>query len=341
MPRSGFAAVVLLAVAAGCGGGGEPAAGNAPTTDEPVTLTVYSGRNENLVGPLLERFTAATGIAVKARYGETAELAATLLEEGPATPADVFLSQDASALGAVAAGGMLRPLPKEVTGRVAADFADREGLWVGVSGRARTVVYNRRRTTPESLPQSLPDVADPAFRGRFGVAPLNASFQAHMAVYRALHGAAGLAELLAGMVANEPKRYPNNSSIVQAVVDGEIDWGLVNHYYLWRALAEDPEAPGANFYMPSGDASGFVNVAGAGVLSEEPQAVELVRFLLFAEAQRYFAEETLEYPLVDGIEPAVDLPPLTQLGAPQIDFREVSAVLEETLVAIDQSGLVQ
>lgn len=309
-----------------------------PAAPEP--LTVYSGRNESLIGPLFDRFEETTGVEVKVRYGSTAELAATLLEEGKNSPADLFVSQDAAALGAVTGAGLLKVLPTETVSRVAGRFSDRDGHWVGLSGRARSIVYNTEAISPEELPKSLEEVADPKYSGRFGIAPANGSFQAHMAVYRVAAGEEALADLLSGLAANDPQRYPKNSAIVEAVVNGEVDFGLVNHYYLLRALAESPDAPGANVFQTEGPASGFVNVAGVGVLSERPEAVALVNFLLGDEAQRYFAEQTFEYPLVDGVERAGQLIPLDELSTPDIDFAEVSAVYESTLEAIRESGLL-
>jgi iron(III) transport system substrate-binding protein len=333
------AALALALFSAACGGGGAPPAGEPAAAPPPAPVTVYSGRSESLIGPLLARFTAATGIPVEVRYGETAELAATLLEEGSNTPAEVFVSQDAAALGALAGEGLLRPLPRDLVSNVPARFADPGRRWVGLSGRARVLVYNPGAIGEDELPPTLEAVADPRYRGRFGVAPLNGSFQAQMAVYRALAGAEALAELLAGLVANQPERYPNNRAIVDAVAAGEIDFGLVNHYYLWRALQERPDAPAKNWFQPGGGASSFINVAGAGVLADRAEAVALVRWLLADEAQRYFAEETFEYPLVPGVPAAADLPPLAELATPELDFAAVSAVLEETLAAIDASGL--
>jgi iron(III) transport system substrate-binding protein len=337
--------LVLLAVLpAACRGGGEgapPPGEEAGTAAAPAAepLVVYSGRNENLIAPLLDRFTAASGIPVEVRYGETAELAATLFEEGEATPAGVFVSQDAAALGALAAAGRLTPLPDDVVGRIPTIYRDPEGRWVGLSGRARVLVYNTREIAPDALPASLDEVGEPRYRGRFGVAPLNASFQAQVAAYHALEGAEATAELLSRIAANEPRTFPNNGAIVQAAIAGEIDFGLVNHYYLWRALEEDPAAPARNHFQTGGGASSFVNVAGVGVLRESPEALELVRFLVSDEAQRYFAEETFEYPLVAGVEPSVELEPLASLDPAAIDFRQVSAVLEETLELIRASGL--
>jgi iron(III) transport system substrate-binding protein len=331
------AAGLLTLLALGCrpaepGDTTEDAAPNGP-------LTVYSGRNENLIGPVLERFRKATGIEVAVRYGETAELTATLLEEGAASPADLFIAQDAAALGALAAAGRLVTLPAETVAAVPARFRDPAGRWVGVSGRARVVVYNTGRVAPEELPQSLEQVGDPRFRGRFGVAPLNASFQAHLAAYRVLHGPEALAELLAAIAANEPRTFPNNSAIVAATIAGEIDWGLTNHYYLWRALDETPGAPARNFAMPDAG-SGFVNVAGVGVLGDGPGARQLVAWLLGEQAQRHFAEETFEYPLAAGVEPSVELQPLAELATPELDWASLSEALGPTLEAIRAAGLV-
>ncbi len=331
--RTVLGPVLLAAAAAGCQGAPTPEEGGGP-------LVIYSGRNEALIGPLFEEFEQASGVEVQVRYGDTAELAATLVEEGPHTPADVFVSQDAAALGSLARSGRFRTLPADLRSRVPAGFAAPDGSWVGLSGRARTVVYHPGRVRPEDLPQSLEEVADPRFRGRFGAAPANASFQAHMAVYRARAGSEALRRLLAGLAANDPLVYPNNAAIVNAVIAEEIEWGLVNHYYPWRALAEQPGAPVANFFMTQGTASSFINLAGAAILSDHPAAPRLLSFLLSEAAQRHFATQTFEYPLVPEVAPAVELVPLSQLPTPEVDFGEVAAVLEETLTLIKESGLL-
>jgi iron(III) transport system substrate-binding protein len=263
------------------------------------------------------------------------------MEEGHGTPAALFISQDGAALGALSRTGLLRPLPADLLEQVPPQFRSARGDWVGLSGRARVVVYNVTRIEPADLPQSLTDVANPRFKGRFGIAPSNASFQAHLAAFRALNGAESFAALLDGLVRNAPQRYPKNSPIVQAVIAGEIDWGLVNHYYLWRALQEDPDAPARNFFMPADDGSSFVNLAGAGLLREDSRSVELLRFLLSDEAQHYFAEETFEYPLVAGVDPAVALPPLSEVSTSQMDYGRLAENLETVLQQISDSGLLQ
>lgn len=332
-----LAAALLAALTLSCSEGSD----SAPEPASRRELTLYSGRNEKLIQPLIDRFRSESGIDVNVRYGETAELAATLLEEGAKTPADVFLAQDAAALGALEAAGMLRAAPRDMLARLEPRFRSRSGRWVGLSGRARTLVYDPARLREDQLPQSLDATTDRKWRRRFGVAPTNGSFQAHMAVYQIVHGPERLERLLAGMAANQPRRYPNNSSIVRAVLDGEIDWGLVNHYYLWQARRDRPDAGARNFFMPEGDASSFVNLAAAGLLSDEPAAVELLRYLLSDDAQRYFAEETFEYPLAGGIEPAGGLVALDEIRTPEVDFAEIGKALPEALGRINESGLVQ
>ncbi|MFQ5527338.1 MAG: extracellular solute-binding protein [Thermoanaerobaculia bacterium] len=339
MPSAGrhFKKLLPLAVLAlaGCGGGlpEESGAGTSP-------LVVYSGRGESLVGPLLDQFEQESGVEIEVRYGGTSELAATLLEEGDNSPADVFLSQDAAALGALSAAGRLRALDEELLVSVPRRYRSARDDWVGLSGRARTVVYEPSRISESELPASLEALGGPEYRGRFGVAPTNGSFQAHMAVYRVVAGAEALEDLLGSIVANEPQRYPKNSAIVEGVIAGEIDFGLVNHYYLWRAKQEDPSVTAKNYVM-TGRGSSFVNASGVGVISNRPEARTLVAFLLSEASQSYFSERTYEYPLIGTVLPSVDLAPLAEVDSTEVDFTAASAGLEETLGAIDRSGLIR
>lgn len=325
----------MASVVAGCQGGG----GNAGTR-EGKSLTIYSGRNEKLIGPLLDRFGESSGIEVRVRYGSTPEMVATLLEEGTNTPADLFISQDAAALETLSRAGLLAELPDEIRGALPAGFRSGKGDWIGLSGRARCLVYNTERVKPEQLPQSLEDFAGAELAGPFGVAPGNASFQAQMAAYLVANGEQALAELLAGMAGNRPRTYPKNSPIVQAVIDGELDWGLVNHYYLMRALAEDPDAPAKNYLMPQGAASKFVDMAGAGILSDGAAARELMAFLVSERAQRYFADETFEFPLAENLPSDLHAPEELELAS-RFDYAAISEALEQTQTLIHESGLTR
>lgn len=343
-------------VAAACGSDDDEAAtgnGDGDTTGttadegtEPEesggTLTIYSGRSEELVGPLLEQFTEATGIEVEARYGDTAEMAALILEEGGASPADVFFGQDAGALGALSQAGLLAELSDDQLGSVEPAYESVDGTWIGVSGRARVVSYDTSELTEADLPESILDFTDPAWSGRIGWAPTNGSFQAFVTALRILEGEDGARAWLEGIQANQPVVYENNTSAVQGVADGEVDVAFVNHYYLYRFLAEDPAFPVANKIYGGGDPGGLVNIAGVGIVASTDQAdlaSQFVDYLLSADAQTYFAEETFEVPLTAAVEPVEGVPSFSDLTAPDLDLNQLED-LEGTLVLLTELGIL-
>jgi iron(III) transport system substrate-binding protein len=339
-------AVLMLGLACSPGAPARSPADSPTPQASPVaggSLTVYSGRSQELVGPLLERFEQESGISVEVRYGDTAELAALLLEERDNTPADVYFAQDAGALGAVAAADMLSDLPEDLLDSVPAAFRSAAGEWLGVSGRARVVVYDSRELSESDLPATIEGFTDPAWAGRIGWAPTNGSFQAFVTGFRQLRGEEATREWLEGILANEPRRYEGNSPIVQAVADGEIDVGFVNHYYLLRALAEQgDEFPVRNFYLSGDDPGALINVAGVGILAaseRQPAARQLLDFLLTEESQRYFASETFEYPLVPGVAGPESAPPLDELQVPELDLSEL-ADLQGTLRLLQDVGVL-
>ncbi|MDC0710828.1 iron ABC transporter substrate-binding protein [Stigmatella sp. ncwal1] len=315
----------------------------APAVQAAETLTVYSGRNERLVGPLYKAFTTQTGIEVKVRYGETPQLAATLMEEGTKSPADVFVAQDAGALGALAKAQLLQPLPKAQVEKVDARFRSPEALWVGLSGRARVVAYNTAKVKPEALPTGIQGFTDPSWKGRIGWAPSNGSFQAFVTALRLLKGDAAAKAWLEGVKANAPRTYKNNAAIVEALGRGEIDVGFVNHYYLYAAKKDQGEAlPVANHFLAAGDPGTLVNVAGAAVLKSSKKAEaarQFIAFLLDTQAQQHFAQETFEYPLVPGVTAAPALPALSKVGSPNLDLSKLED-LKGTLKLLQETGVL-
>jgi iron(III) transport system substrate-binding protein len=315
----------------------------APAAFAAETLTVYSGRNERLVGPLYKAFEKKTGIEVKVRYGETPQLTATLQEEGAKSPADVFIAQDAGALGAMSQAGLFQPLPKELLEKVDARFRSEEGLWVGLSGRARVVAYNTKKVKPEALPTSIMGFTDPAWKGRVGWAPTNGSFQAFVTALRLLKGDAEAKKWLEGMKANAPRTYKNNAAIIEALGRGEIDVGFVNHYYLHEAKRDKGDKlTVANHFLAAGDPGALVNVAGAGILKSSKKteaARKLIAFLLDTESQQRFAKETFEYPLVSGVEAASALPPLSKVGSPELSLSKLED-LRGTLKLLQEAGVL-
>lgn len=306
-------------------------------------LVVYSGRNENLVAPLIEKFRQASGLAVDVRYGDSAELAAQLLEEGERTPADVFLSQDAGALGAVSDEGLFIELPASTLDRVPPRFRADDGRWVGVSGRSRVVVYDPREVSRSDLPDSVFDLTDPAWRGQLGIAPTNASFQAFVTAMRVLAGEDAARAWLDGIKANDVKIYPNNVEILNAVDRGEIELGLINHYY-WHERVKEVGIDGVSArlrYLRGDDPGALVNVAGAGVIAGTDHATsaqQFVDYLLGTEAQTYFAQATFEYPLVEGVPPAEGLTEIDTLAGPDLDLSDLHD-LKGTLELLADVGL--
>jgi iron(III) transport system substrate-binding protein len=306
-------------------------------------LVVYSGRQEALVEGILERFEEESGIDVEVRYANTAELAGQLIEEGERSPADLFFSQDGGALGALAKNGQLATLPDNVLNQVDQGYRGRDGNWVGVSGRARVMVYDPEQVSPQEVPDSVFELTDPEWKGRVGLAPSNASFEAFVTAMRVLEGEDATQEWLQGMADNDPQLFDNNILVLEAVNEGQVAVGLINHYYWFEQVAEEgQDAVSARLkFLKNGDPGALVNVAGVGILesADKPdEALQLTEYLLSTEGQEYFAQETKEYPLVDGVATAEGVPPLASLDPPDIDLADLDT-LEQTLEMIEEAGL--
>ncbi len=308
------------------------------------SLTVYSGRGEALVQPLVERFTAETGIEVRVRYGGTAELAVLILEEGRGSPADVFWGQDAGALGALSLAGRLTPLPDVLTAGLPGIYTSRGGLWLATSGRARVLAYSPERTAGDARPGSVFDLTDPAYRGRVAWAPTNGSFQAFVTAMRVVHGEEATEAWLRGMIANDVQAYRNNTTLIEAIAAGEVDYALTNNYYLLRFLANDPDYPVGQGFFADGDIGNLVNVAAAGVVNTSRNVTQAERFLAFLlepESQAYFTNVVFEYPVVPGTQPNEALVAFDALlaASPDVDL-DVLEDLEGTLDLLREVGLL-
>jgi iron(III) transport system substrate-binding protein len=332
MARKRFAvaavALLLALVSAGCGSSRD-------------ALTVYSGRTQNLIGPLLEQFNKETGIAIDVKYGDSAELALLLEEEGERTPADVFLSQSPGATGFLAGKDRLGQLPAAVLDKVDPRFRNRDGHWVGLSARQRVLVYNSEQVREADLPDSVLDLTDRRYAGKIAIAPANGSFQDFVTAMRQLQGEEAATAWLKAMAANRPRTYANNNAIVEAVGRGEVQMGLVNHYYNYRFRQENPYTPSRNHIFADGDVGALVIPSTATMLAGSDKAEEagrFIEFLLSPEAQRYFSDQTFEYPLVKGIPAASGLPPLSSLHSPDYDVDDLGGGLERTVQLIRASG---
>ena len=300
------------------------------------TLTVYSGRSQNLIGPLLDEFAEDTGIKVEVRYDSAVNLALLLQEEGERTPADVFISRSPGPIAFLAERGMLAPLDDDLLARAPSSPS---GYWVALTGRQRVLVYNAELLDEADLPASVHDLVEEEWLGRVAIAPSNGSFQDFFTLFRLEVGdEAALAWLTALREGGAPV-LGNNSGIVQAVARGEIEMGLVNHYYNLRFKAEDPSIASENHYFADGDPGGVTIATAAGALASGDQdlAARFIRYMLGREAQRYFGTQTHEYPLATGLDlgevNAVPVGPI-DLG----EFDRLGSGLQRTLELIREAG---
>ncbi len=304
----------LLGTACGGGGDGE--------------LIVYVGRSQVLVGPLLDQFAEDTGTDIRVLYGDGTELALGILSEGENTPADLYLTQDVGALGALKAEDRLQALPQEILDRVDPAFRSPDGLWVGLSGRARVIGYNTDAIDPATLPDSILDYTDKSWEGRLGIVPRSDGFPEFVTALRLTRGDDFARQWLTDLKRNSPVVYPNNTSMILALNNGEIDVAFLNHYYLYRFLEERGEGfKVRNYYFENGDIGGIFLVSGAAILdtAKHREAAEaFIAYLLTDESQAYFANETHEYPLVEGVAADVGLPDLSQSKHPDIDLSDLT-----------------
>ncbi|WP_435186386.1 extracellular solute-binding protein [Halobellus sp. EA9] len=308
-------------------------------------LTLYSGRGQALVGELISFIEDLyPDFTIRPLYNSAAELVNQIATEGQNSPADVFYSVNAGALGALADRGRTQKLPQEVLEFVPSNFRSPDGMWVGTSGRARSVPYNTNTFTAEEIPEKImqfPETA--AFENELGWAPTYSSFQAFVTAMRILEGEQATRQWLNGMQELGVSQYGDEFQVARAVADGEISAGLTNHYYIQRVLARRGLSAPLRTAFTQNDAGAVFNVAGACVLDTAGDATlasNFVRHLLSAEAQDYFARTTFEYPLVPEIEPIGRLPAIDELNPPEdLDLSQLSD-LEATIDLLRETGVL-
>jgi iron(III) transport system substrate-binding protein len=342
---SSLAALATMAVlACACGGSLDDRTATVPgpdDTDLGGSLVVYSGRSEELVGPLVTRFAQETGVDVEIRYGSSSEMAATLLSEGAASPADVFYAQDPASLGSVA--GLLGTLPGALVAMVPERFRDSGGLWVGATARSRVLAYNPTLVSDDELPATFHELTASKWTGQVGIAPTNASFIAFVSAMILLEGEESTLSWLSAMAANEPVEFDGNAAIAAAVDAGDISVGLINHYYLLELGAEQGGTTARNHFFETPDAGSLVMPSGASILSTSSNraaAEAFIAFLLSPDSQTYFSESVFEYPVVDGVPEPKGTPPIESLTSPDLASTDLASVLDAATDLITEAGLL-
>ncbi|GIW24087.1 MAG: iron ABC transporter substrate-binding protein [Meiothermus sp.] len=305
------------------------------------SLTVYTGRGQGLVEPLVKQFEAETGIKVNVRYGRDAEILAALQEEGSRSPADIFWANTAGALGAASERGLFVRLGDSIT-RIPTHFVPASRQWVPLTIRLRVLAYNPAKVKPEELPKSILDLPKlTQYKGRIGWTPTYSSFQDMIAAMIAIHGEARTRQWLNEMKALEPKAYASNPAMMEAIRSGEIDLGSTNHYYIQRFVRAG-QAIGT-YYFADGDVGGLALVTGAGILKTNKNPAAANRFLLWLlspKGQQFFTSEIIEYPVARGIVLTSNLLPINQAVAksPKLDFEKLP--LDAALKLLREVGLL-
>ncbi|MCH8552858.1 MAG: extracellular solute-binding protein [Natronospirillum sp.] len=305
-------------------------------------LTLYSGRGESFVRPIVQQFERDSGLSVDVRYGGTSELAVLLQEEGSRTPADLFWGQDAGAMGALARAGLLAQLPEGIYENLPDIYTSRTGEWVATSGRARVLAYSPERSPEAEHPESVFDLVNEEFRGRVSVAPTNGSFQAFVTAMRVEYGDERTLEWLEGLRANDAQVYRNNTTQVIAIAEGEVDYAMVNNYYLPRFTGDNPDYPVRQKFLQPGDIGNMVNVAGIAMLDASDNsdaAIQFIEYLLTQSAQQYFTSVVNEYSVRSDVISNPDLTDLSEVldNAPVIDLDDL-ADLDGTLDLLREAG---
>lgn len=314
-----------------------------PALAEDQTLALYNGQHRPPVEALVEAFTAATGIAVVTRNGNSAQLASQLIEEGARSPADIFWSEESPSLAAIDEKGLLAPLDAETLKQIPPTYAARNGTWIGAGARCRVVVYNKAMVEPATLPESVLDFAGPDWAGKVAFAPNSGAFQQQVVAVALMKGRDAALAWLKGL-RDHGEVYNSDSAAVEAVEGGDIALALSNNYY-WYALEKELGADNMNsalYHIGNQDPGTLITVSGAGVLKTSKKAEAAQRFVAFmvsAEGQAAIVGAIAEYPLRPGVVSPFPMKPFDQLDPAPVtpadlgDAAEALALLREADLA--------
>lgn len=332
------AAVAPALLAAGCGGdttGGGGDGGDA--------LTLYNAQHEELMQLLVDGFTKKTGIEVRMRNGEDFEMANQIVQEGDQTPADVFATENSPAMSLVASKGDFTRVDDAALQNIPSRFAPSDHRWVGWAARSTVLAYNTSALGRADLPRSILDLAKPEWSGRIGFSPTGADFQAIVSAVLQTEGAARTAAWLDGLKENG-KVYDGNESVMKAVNDGQVDAGVIYHYYWFNDQAES----GANsdhvalHYFGHRDPGAFLSISGAGVLAasdHQDEAQRFVEYLTSVEGQQILSDSAaMEYSLNPDAKENPKLKPIGELDAPTVDPAKLNG--PKVIDLMQQAGLL-
>ena len=325
------AAVLTTPLLTACGG------------DDGPSITVYNAQHEELLAEVAPLFEEETGIEVKLRSGEDLELANQLVQEGDASPADVFLTENSPAMSLVGNAGLFTEVDQETLDLIPPDFVPADKKWIGFMGRSTVAMYNTDALSAKDMPDSILDFADPEWAGRISYSPTGADFQAIVSAVLELEGEDATRKWLEGLADNGTE-YDGNDVVLESVNSGEVDAGIAYHYYWYR----DQKEAGDNsdntelHFFGDQDPGAFVSVSGAGVLASsdnQTNAQKFVNFLASEEGQQAIADSyALEYPLNPDVSLDPPVKPFTELEPPRIDVATLNS--EPVIELMQDAGLL-
>lgn len=341
-----LAGIALAATAAlgltACGGSTAPAASGTASA-EAGDITVYNAQHESLTKEWIEAFTAETGITVTMRQGSDTELSNQIVQEGSASPADVFLTENSPAMAQVENAGLFADVDAATIAQVPEEFRPSTGKWTGIAARSTVLVYDKAKLAEDQLPKSMLDLANPEWKGKWAASPSGADFQAIVSALLELKGEAATEEWLKGMKENF-KAYKGNSTAMKAVNAGEVDAALIYHYYYYGDQAKTGENSSkvTPYYFKNQDPGAFVSVSGGGVLKTTKNAEAAQAFLKFITGKK--GQEILqkgtsfEYAIASGVPANEKLVPLVDLQAPAVDPAKLNS--EKVTELMTKAGLL-
>ena len=348
--NSALAGIALAATAAlgltACGGSTTPAAtGSSDATAGAGNgeITVYNAQHESLTKEWIDGFTAETGIKVTMRQGSDTELSNQIIQEGAASPADVFLTENSPAMTQVENADLFADVDEATIAQVPEEFRPSTGKWTGIAARSTVLVYDKNKLTEDQLPKSMLDLANPEWKGKWAASPSGADFQAIVSALLELKGEAATEEWLKGMKENF-KAYKGNSTAMKAVNAGEVDAALIYHYYYYGDQAKTGENSNnvTPYYFKNQDPGAFVSVSGGGVLKtskNQEAAQEFLKYVTGKKGQEILKDGTsFEYAIASDVPANEKLVPIAELQAPTVDPAKLNS--EKVTELMTSAGLL-
>ena len=316
------ASVAAMALAAGLGGTLASAA------DAPK-LTLYSAQHEQMVDMLVEGFKTETGIEIAVHKGEAPEIANQILQEGPSSPADLYITENSPELLLLEEKGMLSKVDAATLAQTPAHYSSPTGVWLGVLARENVLAFNTAAIKADALPPSLLDLAKPEWKGKVAFSPTDADFLPLISTIEALEGKDTALAWLKGLKDNG-QVFDDDEAVVAAVDRGTAGVGIINSYYFYRAQAETGAGKMKSdiHHFGGGDAGALVNVSGAAVLKSSKHQAEAQKFLAYitskpVQAALAASDIDFEYPLADGVAANPALRPFKDLQPPAMDMTKL------------------